>query len=89
MNSEGRRKPLGPGQNPKLSADDLLKAKPADVVRLARWLGIDVEVIQKKPNAHYRLCCAIVRWNKKHPQCKSQGNLVGSDHDARHADQER
>lgn len=90
MNS-GRpgRKPPGPGQNPTLSVEDLFKAKHESVVRLARWLGIDVEAIERKPNAHYRLCCAVVRWNKKHPQCKSRVNEVRSDHDACHVDQER
>lgn len=75
MNSSnpcGRQRQPGPGSNPRLGVEELLKVRFEDVCRLARWMGVKYEHLLDKPNAHWRVACAIIRWNKRNPQSRAK-----------------
>lgn len=64
MNSTGfvqRRR----GSGITIDFDDLYKARPEYVARLARWLGIQVAGFD-----HASVCRAVIRWCKRNPQPK-------------------
>ena len=53
-----------------LDVDQIFKARLEDIIRLARFLGAKIDSYLDKPDAKWRIACAIVRWNKKNPQKK-------------------
>jgi len=64
--------------NTDLSTDQLFKADIAALIRLAKSLEIDLSKILTKPDAKWRIACAIVRYYKKNPQ-KRKRNKTNSD----------
>lgn len=48
----------------------LVRARATDLVRLARFLGIDVECMAMLPDARHRIAVCICRFLKRNPQRK-------------------
>ena len=65
--------------NVDLSADQLFKADIVNLIRLAGVLKIDLSKIIKKPDAKWRIACAIVRYYKLNPQPKRKKNKARTD----------
>lgn len=51
-----------------ISVDIMMPAEIENIIRLANFLGIDIEKLRGLPDAKWRICCAIARWNKRNPQ---------------------
>ncbi len=51
-----------------ISVEIMMGAKLEDVVRLANFLGMDIEKLKDLPDAKWRIACSIARWNKRNPQ---------------------
>jgi hypothetical protein len=53
-----------------ISVENMMGAKLENLIRLANFLGIDIEKLKELPDAKWRISCAIARWNKRNPQPK-------------------
>lgn len=53
-----------------LDVETLMKAHLFSLVRLAHFIGLDVQELVQYDDAHYRIACTIVRWLKRNPQKK-------------------
>ena len=52
-----------------LTADVIFKANLENITKLARVIGIpNVDKLLSKPDAKWRISCAIARWYKKNPK---------------------
>ena len=53
-----------------ISVDTMMPAEIDNLIRLANFLGVNLEKLKNLPDAKWRICCAIARWNKRNPQPK-------------------
>lgn len=60
---------------PTLSVDTMMKAKLEYIIRLANYIGIDIDRYKGKSDEKWRIVTAIARWYKLNPQ-KSKKNII-------------
>jgi len=61
---------------PTLSIDQMMGAKLNNLIRLANYIGIDIQKYLGKPDQHWRIATAIARWYKQHPQKKKRSYKI-------------